>query len=122
MRLIQSTFVFLAKRCQIFGYLSRLLGAQAHRRHLAAWFDDSRIVNPGNEVSQRVLRCACGNRLPAHEMCKVRTEGTGCRRTRNCVAVDTGRTLEDPFPLRYRGADVRWPALLLSPAFEIFPR
>src|SRR5579859_7309967 len=120
MLLTQSTSVVLAKRCQIFSYLRRLLGSQAHRRHLASGFGESRIVDPGNEVSQRVPGGARGYCLTTHKMCKIGTEGAGGRCTGDGMAVHAGRTLEDPPPLGSSGADPRRPALLLNPAVESF--
>src|ERR1700676_1596863 len=119
MRWIQSTS---AKSLQIDRHLIRLLTAQTHGRHFAPRFDDSRIVNPRHQAFERVTRRAGGYRLPAHEMREIRTVSAICSRACNCVAVDAGRLLEDPLSWGGRLSDVRWLALLLNPAVEIFPR
>ena len=119
MRLIQPPSV---KSLQILRHGSRLLSAQSHGRHLAPGFDGSRIVNPRQQVSQRIARRAGGDRLPAHEMGKIGTVDAIGSRACNGVAVDAGRLLEDPLSWGRRLSDVRRLALLLNPAIEIFPR
>src|SRR5271167_2117534 len=119
MRWIRSTS---AKSLQIRRYRRRLLSAQTHRRHLAPGFDESRIVNPRQQVSRRVARHAGGYGLPAHEMRQIRTVGAICRGACNGVAVDAGRLLEDTLSLGRLVSDVRWLLLLVNPSIEIFTR
>src|ERR1700723_3964259 len=106
---------FLAKGCQICAHFSRLLNAQAHRRHFATRFEYVGLVNPRNEASDIVLRRSRGDGLPAHEMRKIRTVSAFCRRARYRVAVHASRCLEDPLPWRHFAADMRRLALLLNP-------
>src|SRR5580658_1485396 len=84
-----------AKSLQILRHRSRLLSVQTHGRHLAAWLNDGGIVNPRDQVSERIARRSGGYRLPAHEMRKIRTVGALRSRACNSVAVDAGRLLED---------------------------
>src|SRR5580698_10943066 len=122
MRWIQWTWSFLAKRGQICRHCGRLLDAQAHGRHLASGLGQLRVVNPGNQVSQRVLGCAGRDGVTAHEVRQIRTESPiGCG-TSHGMAIDTGGPLEDLLSFRYRAAHSRGLALLLNPAVEILPR
>src|SRR5580698_3536443 len=118
-RWIQPASLLLTKCGKVCRHFGRLLDAQAHGRHFGSWFQNVRIVNPGDEVAYRVLRRAGGDGLTAHQMGEIRTESPIRHSTRYGVAVDTCRLFENLLPLRDGRAGVRRLALLLNPTVEV---